>query len=125
MNSNFSPTYYNFFANHLILRIPCQQRIKWWDDVIKSDIASYYQSAEEAEKDNVLGKTPLSGRKGTYIWGDRVRIIKSMQGVKRVSARGKEYWINNRHLGGEPTFGNLYHRCRSGRWHSNCNSGRT
>ena len=31
-----------------------------------------------------------------------MRVLESQSGVKRVSARGVEYWINNRHLGGEP-----------------------
>ncbi|MCG8317850.1 MAG: MBL fold metallo-hydrolase [Pseudomonadales bacterium] len=75
---------------------------KWWDDVIKSDIASYYKSAAQAKKDNKTGSGPASGKKGTYIWGDRVRILESQQGVKRVSARGVEYWVNDRHLGGDP-----------------------
>ena len=75
---------------------------KWWDDVIKSDIANYYLTAEKAKRDNDPGESPSSGRKGSFIWGDRVRILDSEQGVKRVSARGVEYWINDRHLGGEP-----------------------
>ena len=75
---------------------------KWWDDVIKSDTANYYRTAEQAREDNGSRKPPSSGRKGTYIWGDRVRILQSKTSVKRVSARGVEYWVNNRHLGGEP-----------------------
>lgn len=77
-------------------------REKWWDDVIKSDTANYYRSAEQARKDDGTRKPPSSGHKGTFIWGDRVRVLRSQTGVKRVSARGIEYWINNRHLGGEP-----------------------
>ena len=77
-------------------------RSKWWDDVIKSDTANYYQTAEQARKDDGAQKPPSGGRKGTYIWGDRVRVLKSQPNVKRVSARGVEYWVNNRHLGGEP-----------------------
>jgi glyoxylase-like metal-dependent hydrolase (beta-lactamase superfamily II) len=75
---------------------------KWWDDVINSDTANYYRTAEQARKDNGSRKPPSSGRKGTYIWGNRVRILESKPSVKRVSARGVEYWINDRHLGGEP-----------------------
>jgi hypothetical protein len=76
---------------------------KWWDDVIKSDTANYYKTAEQAGNDNDPDKkSPSSGRKGTFIWGDRVRVLQSQAGVKRVSARGAEYWVNNRHLGGEP-----------------------
>ncbi len=77
-------------------------RAKWWDDVIKSDTANYYRTAEQARKDNGSRKTPSSGREGTYIWGDRVRVLQSQSGVKRVSGRGVEFWVNNRHLGGEP-----------------------
>ena len=75
---------------------------KWWDDVIKSDTANYYKTAEQAKNDNGSRKPPSSGRKGTYIWGDRVRVLESQSGVKRVSARGVEFWVNDRHLGGEP-----------------------
>ena len=75
---------------------------KWWDDVIKSDTANYYRTAKQAREDNGSRKSPSSGRKGTYIWGDRVRVLESKPSVKRVSARGVEYWVNNRHLGGEP-----------------------
>ena len=75
---------------------------KWWDDVIKSDTANYYRTAEQAKNDSGSRKPPSSGRKGTFIWGDRVRVLKNQSGVKRVSARGVEYWVNNRHLGGEP-----------------------
>lgn len=74
---------------------------KWWDDVINSDIANYYLTAEQAKKDDGVNKTPSTGRKGSYIWGDRVRILEHRAEVKRVSARGVEYWINNRHLGGK------------------------
>ncbi len=75
---------------------------KWWDDVIKSTTANYYSTAELAKKDNDPKKSsPKKGRKGTYIWGDRVRILENKPSVKRVSARGKEYWIHDRHLGGE------------------------
>ena len=77
---------------------------KWWDDVIKSDTANYYQTADQAQKDKGGKKSPSRGRKGTYIWGDRVRVLRSASGVKRVSARGVEYWVNNRHLGGEPVL---------------------
>lgn len=76
---------------------------KWWDDVVKSDIANYYSNETEARKDSDPDESsPKSGRKGSFIWGDRVRVIENKQSVKRVSARGKEYWIHNRHLGGEP-----------------------
>ncbi len=75
---------------------------KWWDDVIKSDTANYYQTAEQARNDSGSRKPPSRGRKGTYIWGDRVRVLQSQSGVKRVSARGAQFWVNNRHLGGEP-----------------------
>ena len=74
----------------------------WWDDVIKSDIANFYKSAAQAQKDDGVGKVPGSGRLGSLIWGDRVRILDTKQNAKRVSARGVEYWVNARHLGGEP-----------------------
>jgi glyoxylase-like metal-dependent hydrolase (beta-lactamase superfamily II) len=75
---------------------------KWWDDAIKSDTANYYGTAEQARNDDGSRKPPASGRKGAFIWGDRVRVIENESEVKRVSARGVEYWVNNRHLGGEP-----------------------
>ncbi len=77
-------------------------RDKWWDDVIQSDTANYYLTAEQAGKDDGSRQPPASGRKGTCIWGDRVRIVGSNPGVKRISTRGVAYWVNNRHLGGEP-----------------------
>jgi len=81
--------------------MPAQK--KWWDDVIKSHIANYYQKPEEAKKDSKETSSPKRGRKGSYIWGDRVRIIEKRisDGVSKVSGRGKEYWVNNRHLGGK------------------------
>ena len=75
---------------------------KWWNDVIQSDTANYYKTSEQAGNDDGSKKPPSSGRKGTFIWGDRVRTLISGSGVTRVSARGVEYWVNNRHLGGEP-----------------------
>ena len=50
---------------------------KWWDDVIKSDTANYYRTAEQARNDNGSRKPPSRGREGTYIWGDRVRVLQS------------------------------------------------
>ena len=76
-------------------------REKWWDDVIKSDLANYYQSPAKAIDDDGTDEVP-SGSKGRFIWGDRVRILDTNGDAKRVSGRGKEYWINTRHLGGEP-----------------------
>lgn len=75
---------------------------KWWDEVIKSDTANYYQTAQQARNDNGSRRPPSIGRKGKYIWGDRVRVLESQSGVKHVSARGVEFWVNNRHFGGEP-----------------------
>ena len=77
-------------------------RDKWWDDVIKSDTANYYSSEEQARKDDGNKAPPKAGYKGAYLWGDRVRILTRKSGVTRVSGRGVEYWIHNRHLGGEP-----------------------
>lgn len=83
-------------------------REKWWDDVIGSDIALYYQSAAIAKKDNGElknngePKAPPKRNKGSYIWGDRVRILKTDGDAVKVSGRDAEYWINKRHLGGEP-----------------------
>jgi len=77
-------------------------RDTWWDDVIASDIAPYYASAEQARDDDGGGSPPRSGKRGSYIWGDRVRVRESKPGVKRVSGRGVEYWVNERHLGGQP-----------------------
>lgn len=77
-------------------------RAKWWDAVIGTDIAPYFSRAEQARKDDGQGRPPRAGRKGSYIWGDRVRVLASAPGVKRVSGRGAEYWVNERHLGGEP-----------------------
>lgn len=76
-------------------------RNKWWDDVINSDIAICYDTATNAKKDNGMGEPPSAGSMGTYIWGDRVRTLDTKLGVTRVSGRGMEYWVNNRHLDGE------------------------
>jgi beta-lactamase superfamily II metal-dependent hydrolase len=77
-------------------------RDQWWDDVIRSDTAHCYQTADQARKDDGRGRTPARGRKITFIWGDRVRVLKRETDVARVSGRGVEYWVNARHLGGEP-----------------------
>lgn len=77
-------------------------RDQWWDDVIQSDTANYYSSAEYARADDGSSDSPSGGRKGSYLWGDRVRVLSSQPDVKRVSGRGVEYWVNERHLGGEP-----------------------
>lgn len=75
---------------------------KWWDTVIQSYIANYYLTFEQAKKDNDASKSaPSGGRKGSYIWGDRLRILESRDGAKRVSGRNVEYWVNDRHLGEE------------------------
>lgn len=81
---------------------------KWWDDVISTDSAPYYATSEKAQEDNGAlnrsgrPKAPPGGRKGSFIWGDRVRILRSEGSAKEVSGRGVEYWVNERHLGGEP-----------------------
>jgi beta-lactamase superfamily II metal-dependent hydrolase len=76
-------------------------RAPWWDDVISSDTAHYYASSASARKDDGSGKAP-GGSKGQFIWGDRVRRLKSDGNAVRVSGRGREYWVHKRHLGGEP-----------------------
>lgn len=82
----------------------------WWDDVVSSDIAHYYHREEDAVlavQKAAEGETSKKGRRGSLIWGDRVRILeqKSVQGVARVSARGQDYqdmWMRLDQLGGEP-----------------------
>ncbi len=76
-------------------------RAQWWDDVVKSDIAPFYSSAAKAKRDDGSGSA-RSGRRGSYIWGDRVRRLKVDGDAVRVSGRGVEYWVHRRHLGGEP-----------------------
>ena len=80
-------------------------RDQWWDDVIRSDTAHCYQTADQARKDDGSGRTPARGRKLTFIWGDRVRVVKREPDVARISGRGVEYWVNGRHLGGKPLLG--------------------
>ncbi len=77
-------------------------RAPWWDDVVASDIAPYYPSPEKAKADDGAGNKPPGGRKGAYIWGDRVRVLARDGAAARVSGRGVEYWVNDRHLGGAP-----------------------
>ncbi|WP_152613094.1 hypothetical protein [Tateyamaria sp. ANG-S1] len=74
-------------------------RDKWWDDVVKSDTARYYSTAAKAKSDD--GGKPPSGQRGTFIWGDRVRVLQTDGDVKRISGRGGTNWVNKRHLGGE------------------------
>ncbi len=75
-------------------------RDKWWDDVVKSDTARYYPTATKAKSDD--GGKPPSGQRGTFIWGDRVRVLQTDGDAKKISGRGGTNWVNNRHLGGEP-----------------------
>ncbi|MBY5992851.1 ComEC/Rec2 family competence protein [Ferrimonas balearica] len=77
-------------------------RDPWWDEVIQTDTANYYHTAQQAQADNNPDKSPSKGRKGSFLWGDRVRVVDTQSGVKRVSGRGVEFWVNARHLGGEP-----------------------
>ena len=77
-------------------------REQWWNDVIKTDIAPYYRTAAIAKKDNDAAKKSPGGSKGSYIWGDRVRVLDTDGEAKLVSGRGAEFWVNKRHLGGEP-----------------------
>lgn len=84
---------------------------KWWDDAVSADIAHYYDSQENAEKaveKASINKTWKKGRRGSLIWGDRVRVLQRIaaKNVSRVSARGqdspgKEMWMNTDDLGGE------------------------
>lgn len=85
---------------------------KWWDDVVSVDLAHFYNSqanAELAVEKTEEGKTSKKGRRGSLIWGDRVRILKKVQSKKvaQVSARGMDYpsgemWMKTDDLGGEP-----------------------
>jgi len=83
-------------------------KAKWWDDVISTDLAPYYLTSDKAKKDDGklnskgIPRSSPGGRKGTYIWGDRVRILEHDGNARRVSGRGKEYWLHKRHLGGNP-----------------------
>lgn len=77
-------------------------RTQWWDDVIRTDIAKYYSSQSSAEKDDPAIGSPPGGARGSFIWGDRVRVIQRAGTAARVSGRGIEYWVNARHLGGDP-----------------------
>jgi len=75
---------------------------KWWDTVIKSYVANYYQTYEQAKKDSSrVISSPSGGRKGAFIWGDRLRVLETRDGAKKVSGRNVEFWVNDRHLGGE------------------------
>lgn len=49
-------------------------RKPWWGDAIKSDFAKYYSTAEKAQNDDGVDDAP-GGSKGSFIWGDRVRVI--------------------------------------------------
>lgn len=85
---------------------------KWWDDVVSAKIAHYYRTradAETAEAKAKQGKSSKKGRRGSLIWGDRVRVLERIasKGVARISARGGDYpnnpmWVRTRDLGGDP-----------------------
>lgn len=75
-------------------------REKWWNDVIGSDVARYYPTAAKAKSDD--GGSPPGGQRGTFIWGDRVRVLQTDGGARKVSGRGGTNWVNARHLGAEP-----------------------
>lgn len=87
-------------------------RSQWWDDVVSKDVAHYYDkqsNAENAVRKAAEGKTWKKGRRGSLIWGDRVRVLTRLpaENVARVSARGAdspwgEMWMNLDDLGGEP-----------------------
>jgi hypothetical protein len=87
-------------------------REQWWNDAISSDIAYFYRSQEDAAlaaEKALKGKSSKKGRRGTLIWGDRVRVLKSVAqtGVAQISARGyddeqSEMWVKSADLGGEP-----------------------
>jgi len=83
-------------------------RDKWWNDVIKSDVAAFYDTDVNALKDtgvNAAGKptdSPLKGKKGSFIWGDRVRVLNQQGDARLVGGRGAERWVHKRHLGGQP-----------------------
>ena len=49
-------------------------RKPWWDDGMKSGFAKYYSTAEKAQNDDGVDDAP-GGSKGSFIWGDRVRVI--------------------------------------------------
>ena len=74
---------------------------QWWDDVIKTDSASYYSDARSAARDG-KGCRQGSGRMGSFIWGDRVRRLGTQGEAVQVSGRNAEAWVHKRHLGGEP-----------------------
>ncbi len=76
-------------------------RRKWWDDVVSSDVAKFYAKADKAQKDDGSKGAPR-GHKGSFIWGDRVRVIERDGSAVKVSGRGSTYWLHERHLGGEP-----------------------
>jgi len=87
-------------------------RKKWWDDVVSADVAHYYGNRDDAAlaaERAALGKTSRQGRRGSLIWGDRVRILEKIDegNVARVSARGADYpngemWMSLDDLGGKP-----------------------
>lgn len=82
-------------------------RAKWWDDVVKTDIAPYYAKADKAKNDkgelNSKGEPKASpgGSRGSFIWGDRVRVLERSGDAVKVSGRGTHSWVHKRHLGGE------------------------
>ena len=74
---------------------------KWWNDVISSDVATYYSDSSDAKQDAGHGSW-RKNRVGSFIWGDRVRRLCTNESAVMVSGRGVEAWVNERHLGGEP-----------------------
>lgn len=87
-------------------------RARWWDDVVSTDIAHYYNSqanAELAAEKAAQGRTSRRGRRGSLIWGDRVRVLQKLtaKNIAKISARGQdnheeEMWVVLDDLGGEP-----------------------
>lgn len=73
-------------------------RAKWWNDCIRSDVASCYR-----DKDLAVAEGD-EGLRGQLIWGDRVRVVEGNPADPSVKiiGRGKWGWINSRHLGGVP-----------------------
>ncbi len=86
---------------------------KWWDDVVALDIAPFYSSesyAADAAADFAnKGSWRAKGKRGSLIWGDRVRVLekKTSKKIARISARGMDWgnapmWIPLAALGGKP-----------------------
>lgn len=83
-------------------------RDKWWDEVVSNDIAAYYKTAANAQADTGVKPNgepkspPATGRQGSFIWGDRVRVLAQQGDARLVGGRGVERWVHKRNLGGQP-----------------------